>query len=116
MKLIPIVGLIPYTYLILKHRSYKASIIFLNGLLYHYNHSSNKLRAFDTCCNFFIALHTYHHYVNSRRIGYFVICSFIANNIAYKYFSLNERLSYFIHVLTVQWPTFYEIYRENLKH
>ena len=57
MKLIPIVGLIPYTYLILKYRSYKASIVFLNGLLYHYNHTSTKLRVFDTFCNFLISLH-----------------------------------------------------------
>ena len=116
MKLIPIVGLLPYTYLILKYRSYKASIIFLNGLLYHYNHTSTKLRTFDTFCNFLISLHIYYHNINSRLTGYFVIFSFIANNIAYKYFSLNEKLSYFIHVLTVQWPGFYEIYREHLKN
>ena len=55
MKLIPIVGLLPYTYLILKYKSY--NLIFFNGLLYHYNHRSTKLRVFDTFCNFYCITH-----------------------------------------------------------
>ena len=112
MKPIPILGLIPYIYLIYKYNSYRAYIILFNGNLYHYNHTSRILRIQDTMCNFFIGSYIVLNYSESYLISSFITTSFILNNIAYSYYNLNDTLSYIIHVLTVQWPTCYEIWRE----
>ena len=112
MKIIPILGLTPFIYLVYRYNSYRAYIILFNGFLYHYNNTSHILRLQDTMCNFLIGSYIVFNYYESYLISSFISFCFISNNIAYSYFNLNEKLSYILHVLTVQWPTFYEIWRE----
>jgi hypothetical protein len=112
MKIIPILGLMPYLYLIYQYNSHRAYIILFNGVLYHYNHTSRILRIHDTICNFLIGSYMVLNYSESYLISSFITISFISNNIAYTKYNLNDTLSYIIHVATVQWPTCYEIWRE----
>ena len=102
MKLIPILGLLPFFFLVYRYNSYRAYIILFNGFLYHYNHTSHVLRIQDTMCNFFIGSYIVLNYSESYLISSFIAISFISNNIAYSYYNLNDTLSYIIHVLTVQ--------------
>lgn len=112
MKIIPILGLIPYLYLIYQYNSYRAYVILFNGLLYHYNHTSQMLRLQDTMCNFIIGSYIVFNYSDAYLISFLITFSFISNNILYSHYGINENLSYIIHVIFVQWLTFYEIWRE----
>ena len=116
MKIIPILGLIPYLYLIYQYNSYRAYVIFFNGLLYHYNHTSQMLRLQDTMCNFIIGSYIVFNYSDAYLISFLITFSFISNNILYSHYGINENLSYIIHVIFVQWLTFYEIWREMTLH
>ena len=69
MKIIPIIGLLPYLYIIYEYHSYRATIIFINGIIYHYN-NTKLLRYYDIICNLIIAIYTRKEYSNSYKVGY----------------------------------------------
>jgi hypothetical protein len=113
MQPMPMIGLIPYIYLMYQYNSYRAYIIFINGLIYHYNDKSVKLRYYDILCNFTIG---YYSFCTTKQLtyeaGYIGFLSFILNNFLFYKFQINETYSYSAHVLFTQWPICYFLFNE----
>ena len=113
MQPIPMLGLLPYIYLMYQYNSYRAYAIFLNGMLYHYNDKNLTLRYYDILCNAFIG---YYSFCTTRqptfRAGYVGFVSFLLNNLFFYKFKINEKHSYIIHVLFTQWPIGYLLFNE----
>ena len=113
MQPIPMLGLLPYIYLMYQYNSYRAYAIFINGMLYHYNDKNITLRYYDILCNVLIG---YYSFCTTRqstyRAGYVGFLSFLINNLFFYKFKINEKHSYIIHVLFTQWPICYLLFNE----
>ena len=107
------VSLTPYLYLMYYYNSYRAYIIFINGMIYHYNHKNKFLRYYDILCNFFIGCYCQYYYKKAYIISYIVTSTFLINSLLYyklKWISLN--VSNILHIIGIQLVVWYEIKRE----
>lgn len=107
------ISLIPYLYLMYYYNSYRAYIIFINGMIYHYNHKNKLLRYYDIFCNFCIGCYCQYYYKKTYIISFIVTSTFSINSLLYyklNYISLN--LSNILHIIGIQLAVWYEIKRE----
>ena len=107
------VSLLPYLYLMYYYNSYRAYIIFINGIIYHYNHKNKFLRYYDIFCNFCIGCYCNYYYKKTNIITYIVTSTFLINSLLYyklKCISLN--ISNIYHIIGIQLAVWYEIKRE----
>ena len=110
-------GLLPYLYLIYQYKSYRALIVFMNGICYHYNYKNLTLRYYDILCNALISYYCFHSTTpttlqSTYMVGYIVSISFLFNNLLFYKSQINERNSYIVHVLFTQWPCCYVLFDE----
>lgn len=113
MQPIPMLGLLPYIYLMYKYNSFRAYAIFCNGMLYHGNDKNIQLRYYDILCNCLIGYYSFKKKRQpSFRAGYFAVVSFLLNNLLFYKLKINEKHSYIIHVLFTQWPIGYLLFKE----
>ena len=92
-------GLLPYIYLMYQYNSYRAGIIFMNGICYHYNDKNVTLRYYDILCNALIGYYSFRTRQSAYIPGYIGSISFLFNNLLFYKSQINERNSYYVHVL-----------------
>ena len=112
MQPIPMLGLLPYIYLMYQYNSYRAGIIFMNGICYHYNDKNVTLRYYDILCNALIGYYSFRTRQSTYIPGYIGSISFLFNNLLFYKSQINERNSYIVHVLFTQWPICYLLFNE----
>jgi len=112
MQPIPMLGLLPYIYLMYQYNSYRAYAIFINGMLYHYNDKNITLRYYDILCNVLIGYYSFRTRQSAYIPGYIGSISFLFNNLLFYKSQINERNSYIVHVLFTQWPICYLLFNE----
>ncbi len=104
---ISIINLISLCYffipLIIYHKSYIATIVLINGLVFHSNINNNFLFLYDTI--FCIILVGYKNYYNSNinYLTYIGSTIFMLNLILYRKYNLNKYISHIIHAIAVHY-------------
>lgn len=105
-----LLGILIYLYPIIKHTSYRALIIFMNGLIYHGFMADNKyILSFDILCNFLISLYTVRKYPHTFYPGFCSVILYLLNDILYYKYNMKSTIIHINHVLVVHVPFMYLI-------
>ena len=103
-------GILIYLYPIIKHSSYRALIIFINGLMFHGFMADNKyMLSVDILCNFLISLYTIHRYPRTFYPGLCSVILYLLNDILYYKYNMKSAIIHINHVLAVHVPFMYLI-------
>lgn len=95
-----------YLPLIYNFYSYRALIVFINGILYHSNNKSTILRYNDIFFNIILIVWTNYYYPYTIAIALFSIIAWYTNNYLGEKNRINLITMDIIHVILVQYPLF----------
>lgn len=105
MRIINSLTILMYTYPIYKYQSYRASLILLNGIIYHALLPNNAIMCYyDVFINFLIASYTAYYCPKLFLKGVFCIMLFLSNNYCLTNRHISDRTSQFLHVFSVHIP------------
>ena len=105
INLICITGLfLFYLPKIFYYKSFRALVVFINGILYHTNKNNTFLRNYDIYLNILLICWTVYNYNYTIYTSLFVLISFSINNYLNTKNYINENLSNIIHLSLVQFP------------
>lgn len=105
MRIYNSLSIFMYTYPIYKYQSYRASIILLNGILYHALLPGNMtMCAIDITINFFISFYTAYYCPKVFIKGLFCIGLFLINDYLFYKGYIGCDLSQIFHILTIHIP------------
>mgnify|MGYP001157240740 CR=1 FL=1 len=105
-----LIGILIYLYPIIKYRSYRALIIFTNGLMYHGFFADNYyVLGFDVFCNFLISVYSLYTYPHTFLPGLCSVILFLLNDLLYHKCNIKSNIIHINHVLLVQLPFMYLI-------
>jgi hypothetical protein len=103
MRIINILGVSSlYLPIIIKYRSKRSLLVFLNGILFHINENNIYIRNYDIICNIIMCYYTYYNYNRAYSYILFSFYSFIINNILHTNNYISRNTSDVFHVLFVQ--------------
>lgn len=104
---ISIINLISLCYffipLIIYHKSYIATIVLINGLVFHSNRNNYYLFLYDTISNILLVSYKNYYNPNINYLTYIGSTFFILNVILYRKYNLNKYISDIIHVVYVHY-------------
>ena len=119
MRLVNSISILMYTYPIYKYQSYRASLILLNGIIYHALLPSNMIMCgIDVFTNFLICCYTAYYCPKVFLKGLFCIILFLTNDLLFYNGYINDLLTQFLHVITIHIPFFFLLiihHKEELK-
>ena len=119
MRILNSLSILIYTYPIYKFQSYRASLILLNGIIYHALLPSNKIMmAIDVFFNFMICLYTAFYCPKVFLKGFFCIILFLLNDYCLYLNYINDTTSQIIHIFTIHVPFWFMLiihHKEELK-
>lgn len=113
MNTIAMLGLLPSIKAIYKYKSVKNTILLIIGLINHYHNSNIEIyKIIDRLFCIYVGVYGSYYYKETRKYYYSIPFIFLINYYFYKEKYSNKRLSNVIHVLFIQWPAIYAMYRE----
>lgn len=119
MRILNSLSILIYTYPIYKFQSYRASLILLNGIIYHALLPGNKIMmVIDVFFNFMICLYTAFYCPKVVLKGLFCIMLFLLNDYCFYLNYINDTISQIIHILTIHIPFWFLLtihHKEELK-
>ena len=105
MRIFNTISILSFTYPIYKYQSYRASIILLNGILYHALLPGNMtMCAIDITINFFISCYTAYYCPKVFIKGLFCIILFLINDYLFYNGYIGCNISQILHILTIHIP------------
>ena len=105
MRIFNSLSILMYTYPIYKYQSYRASLILLNGIIYHALLPANMtMCAIDVTVNFFISCYTAYYSPKLFIKGLFCIMLFLINDYLFYTHRIGSNMSQFLHILTIHIP------------
>ena len=105
MRIFNTISILSFTYPIYKYQSYRASIILLNGILYHALLPGNMtMCAIDITINFFISCYTAYYCPKVFIKGLFCIILFLINDYLFYNGYIGSNISQILHILTIHIP------------
>jgi len=105
MRIFNTISILSYAYPIYKYQSYRASIILLNGILYHALLPGNMtMCAIDITINFFISCYTAYYCPKVLLKGLFCIILFLINDYLFYNNYIGCNLSQILHIITIHIP------------
>ena len=104
---ISIINLISLCYfyipLIIYHKSYIATIVLINGIIYHSNRDKIYLFIYDTLCCFILVCYKNYYNPNINYLSCIGSIVFIVNVTLYRKYNLNKYISDIIHAYSVHY-------------
>jgi TRAP-type mannitol/chloroaromatic compound transport system permease large subunit len=105
MRYIPILGVVYLFFpIILKHNSFRAKVVLINGIIFHSNNKNEFLKYYDILCNVILGIYTYNKNNKVKNNIIFSVFFYILNGYLFNRKYLSDDLVDLNHVLFVQLP------------
>lgn len=112
MNIICMLGISPSLALSYKYSSNSSLLLFILGILNHYNNSKKiKLKYTDRAYCLLIGIYGSYYYKQTRKIFCSIPFLFSLNYILYDKEYIDKKLANMLHVLFIQWPAMYAMYK-----
>ena len=117
MNIICMIGVSPSLIIAYKYNSIHSLCLFIIGILNHYHNSKNiYLKNIDRFFCLSLGIYGSYYFNKTGKIFNYIPILFFINYILYINNYINKLSSNIFHVLFIQWPSLYSIYKTIIKN